>query len=937
MSFYQKSKKSSKAAIFSFLRQISYTKLFKKYSSGNYSFNKISINNLVFNENCLVVARFKDFLIYDDNTEFFRRFYPSKDGLQRLKKILLFYEKYSKIFPNYLVLKENIYLYRNIRKKQKMIDALNELKREERENRKKLKDKDNQKGKLNENNELFTKKIKNEIKNYQNNISFKNFKNSFDSDKNNNDTLMINQNSISIYYKQFKDEDNETGEMNVDSFVTSQTNGSISNIINVLNDNKIYCKDLPFILAQNSNKNNNKKNKKLKKGNEIKNKSNNKTGKKVLNKQSIKSVNSLPNKEEKDNKTNKQVNNNSQLKKKKITDKNYLYKYAITTSNATNSSSILSKKAKNQHISSSLNKNDKDNKENRNIQQIDKNIEINSDRNRDLSNEESINKKNNLYQKTSPSVGHLKLKKNSYKSDYKFKKESLSNNKDKNSKENIQKNKDDNNQKKEKSIINKELINKRYIKYKHGSQDFDSNLINKVLNYKNDSIVANENSNNIIKTENTNYSIKKYIINNNPNLITGDTKSNEKHFMEDKVIVNIRDKIKKENEGKQIYLTAEKEKIYQNENFFISTNTYRESNVAKILNFQDSKKKGLNTLENNNNNFKKNIENINEIESNKMRNNSALTKHKTEYKFVNKKLTIKDQKTKTRDILLVNNRLKNHKNFLIKSCENINKSKSKEKSNKDIKDNKNNQLKEKYKNIDYNTYNKLYEIKNEATLINSKNEIKNDNIGRISCYLSNANMNKFNDIFSPEKKKYKKFKTKNNISKRNYNNKIYPNDSAKFLRCDSGRKNKNSLKKNKTKFNNDFNHNSQKNIFSMNIINRIQSLKQNKIKNDFYKIKNSSTKYIDNSSKSLNKINYKRNQNNKLENKGSYINSPEISNKNRNFLKAQISKKFIKEKEEITNNIISSFSIKVNKTNYNNKDKENFSKNKNLKKNWAKI
>ena len=46
--------------------------------------------------------------------------------------------------------------------------------------------------------------------------------------------------------------------------------------------------------------------------------------------------------------------------------------------------------------------------------------------------------------------------------------------------------------------------------------------------------------------------------------------------MEDKVIVNIRDKIKKENEGKQIYLTAEKEKIYQNENFFISTNTYRE-------------------------------------------------------------------------------------------------------------------------------------------------------------------------------------------------------------------------------------------------------------------------------------------------------------------------------------------------------------------------
>ena len=131
MSSYPNSKKSSKEAIFSFLRQISYTKLFKKYSSGNYSFNKISINNLIFNENCLVVARFKDFLIYDDNTDFLRRFYPSDEGIKRLNKILAFYEKYSKIFPNYLVLKENIYLYRNIRKKQKMIDALNELKRQE--------------------------------------------------------------------------------------------------------------------------------------------------------------------------------------------------------------------------------------------------------------------------------------------------------------------------------------------------------------------------------------------------------------------------------------------------------------------------------------------------------------------------------------------------------------------------------------------------------------------------------------------------------------------------------------------------------------------------------------------------------------------------------------------------------------------------------------
>ena len=168
MSTQMKSKKSSHEAIFNVLRQISYTKLFKKYSSGDYSYNKIIINNLVFNQNCLAVARFKDFLIYDDNTEFLRRFYANKDRKQRLTKILNFYEKYSKIFPNYLVLKENKYLYRNIRKKQKMIDAFNEIKREEKENKKKLKNKE--KDKKNDLNELFSKKIKNEIKEFKKNI-----------------------------------------------------------------------------------------------------------------------------------------------------------------------------------------------------------------------------------------------------------------------------------------------------------------------------------------------------------------------------------------------------------------------------------------------------------------------------------------------------------------------------------------------------------------------------------------------------------------------------------------------------------------------------------------------------------------------------------------------------------------------------------------------
>jgi hypothetical protein len=243
------------------------------------------------------------------------------------------------------VLKENKYLYRNIRKKQKMIDALNELKREEKENRKKLKSKEYSKDKRNQGsqlNELFTKNIKKEIKNYQKNISFQNYKNSFDSDtdKNNEDTLLINQNSISIYYKQLKEEKENKckDEINAESFVTNQTNGSISNIVNVLNDNKIYICDLPNILAQNNTNNITQKNNKINRK---------PSGKKESNHNSVKAFNRNTNKEEIEFQPSKHIRNNSLIKRKKIADKNNLYKNALTSTNATNSSSILSKKMKN--------------------------------------------------------------------------------------------------------------------------------------------------------------------------------------------------------------------------------------------------------------------------------------------------------------------------------------------------------------------------------------------------------------------------------------------------------------------------------------------------------------------------------------------------------------------------------------------------------------
>ena len=226
-------------------------KLYTKYTSNSFSYNVISINNIIFNEPCLIVSKFKDFLIYDDNTEFLRKFYPNTESIYKLYKILELYENFSKIFPNYLVVKERKFMYKNIRRKQKMIDAFNQIKLEEEENRKKIKEKQNDNN--NEDNKLFTDIVKDEIKYFQKDNTLKNYKNSFDSDNDREDTLFgRSRSSVSINLmnkKEFLSSENKTDNYNkglsFDSIKTNETNGTISGLLNVMNDNKIYIKDLP--------------------------------------------------------------------------------------------------------------------------------------------------------------------------------------------------------------------------------------------------------------------------------------------------------------------------------------------------------------------------------------------------------------------------------------------------------------------------------------------------------------------------------------------------------------------------------------------------------------------------------------------------------------------------------------------------------------------
>ena len=115
------------------------------------------INEIICNENTHIVAEFKDFLIKGDYSEFLQKVYTMSECKRCLPKIFEYYDSCSVIFPNYVILPESKYIYKNIQRKQRIIDNQEDL-----ENKKKK----IQKGLIKESNDLeqfFTIQAKNFI------------------------------------------------------------------------------------------------------------------------------------------------------------------------------------------------------------------------------------------------------------------------------------------------------------------------------------------------------------------------------------------------------------------------------------------------------------------------------------------------------------------------------------------------------------------------------------------------------------------------------------------------------------------------------------------------------------------------------------------------------------------------------------------------------
>ena len=136
----------------------------KKYMINELVYGSVVINNIIYNEKTHIVALFKDYLISDDLTEFLKRFYTSIESSIRLPKFYEYYETYSRIYPNYTSLGESKYIYKNIHKKQKMIDLQQKIEESE-EKKKEIKKRNKHKRNKEKNEIVFSTDIYNSIVN----------------------------------------------------------------------------------------------------------------------------------------------------------------------------------------------------------------------------------------------------------------------------------------------------------------------------------------------------------------------------------------------------------------------------------------------------------------------------------------------------------------------------------------------------------------------------------------------------------------------------------------------------------------------------------------------------------------------------------------------------------------------------------------------------
>ena len=123
---------SSIKPIFSFKDTINklYSKLYstlQSYNISNSQYNTIIINDIVFNASKRRVSIFKDYLLWDETSDFFKEFYNKSMSVKLIPKITMYYETFTYFYPEYGPLEELLKIMKkNIKRKKKNLEMIEE-------------------------------------------------------------------------------------------------------------------------------------------------------------------------------------------------------------------------------------------------------------------------------------------------------------------------------------------------------------------------------------------------------------------------------------------------------------------------------------------------------------------------------------------------------------------------------------------------------------------------------------------------------------------------------------------------------------------------------------------------------------------------------------------------------------------------------------------
>ena len=169
------------------------------YNINNTKFNLNVINNIIFNSNKRIVSIFKDYLLWDETSDFFIQFYNKSFSMKLLPKIAMYYEAYTNFYPEYGPLEDLLKIMKkNIKRKKKYMKMLQE--------------KEDNKNEKNENEEKFERIIK--CSDLKISVSKNNSKNSISNKcsikkNNSNSSIALSSFENDLYFNNYLEDKND--------------------------------------------------------------------------------------------------------------------------------------------------------------------------------------------------------------------------------------------------------------------------------------------------------------------------------------------------------------------------------------------------------------------------------------------------------------------------------------------------------------------------------------------------------------------------------------------------------------------------------------------------------------------------------------------------------------------------------------------------------